>query len=67
MDELINNISTLASVYHKPPKAFMGNRAFSADAVKKAAAAEYVIRYDFFDLCAWLFENKIVISNHRCN
>lgn len=40
MDELINNISTLASVYHKPPKAFMGNRAFSADAVKKAAAAE---------------------------
>ncbi|KAF9129810.1 beta-adaptin [Mortierella sp. 14UC] len=40
MDELINNISTLASVYHKPPKAFMGNRAFSADAVKKAAAAD---------------------------
>ncbi|KAF9283891.1 beta-adaptin [Mortierella alpina] len=40
MDELINNISTLASVYHKPPTAFMGNKAFSADAVKKAAAAD---------------------------
>ena len=42
MDELINNISTLASVYHKPPSAFMGNKGFSADAVRKAAAAEYV-------------------------
>ncbi|KAF9344717.1 beta-adaptin, partial [Mortierella sp. AD094] len=40
MDELINNISTLASVYHKPPTAFMGNKAFSADAVKKAAAED---------------------------
>ncbi|KAI7825262.1 Clathrin/coatomer adaptor, adaptin-like protein [Gamsiella multidivaricata] len=40
MDELINNISTLASVYHKPPTAFMGTKAYSADAVKKAAAAE---------------------------
>ncbi|KAF9392975.1 beta-adaptin [Podila verticillata] len=40
MDELINNISTLASVYHKPPTAFMGNKAFSADAVRKAAVAD---------------------------
>lgn len=40
MDELINNISTLASVYHKPASAFMGNKAFSADAVRKAAVAE---------------------------
>lgn len=42
MDELINNISTLSSVYHKPPTAFMGNKAFSADAVRKAAVEEYV-------------------------
>ncbi|KAF9347214.1 AP-1 complex subunit beta-1 [Mortierella sp. AD094] len=40
MDELINNISTLASVYHKPPTAFMGNRAYGADAVRKAAVAD---------------------------
>ncbi|KAF9090119.1 beta-adaptin [Mortierella sp. AD031] len=40
MDELINNISTLASVYHKPASAFMGNKAFSADAVRKAAVAD---------------------------
>ncbi|KAG9323269.1 hypothetical protein KVV02_006292 [Mortierella alpina] len=40
MDELINNISTLASVYHKPPTAFMGKKAFSADAVRKAAVED---------------------------
>jgi len=40
MDELICNISTLASVYHKPPRAFLGNKAFSADAVRKAAVEE---------------------------
>ncbi|KAF9398827.1 beta-adaptin [Mortierella sp. AD011] len=40
MDELINNISTLASVYHKPPTAFMGNRAYGADAVRRAAVAD---------------------------
>ncbi|KAF9436855.1 beta-adaptin [Entomortierella beljakovae] len=40
MDELINNISTLASVYHKPPSAFMGNRAYGADAVRKAAVED---------------------------
>ncbi|KAG0287106.1 beta-adaptin [Linnemannia gamsii] len=40
LDELINNISTLASVYHKPASTFMGNKAFSADAVRKAAVAD---------------------------
>ncbi|KAG0055661.1 beta-adaptin [Gryganskiella cystojenkinii] len=40
LDELICNISTLASVYHKPPRAFLGNKAFSADAVRKAAVAD---------------------------
>ncbi|KAF9160103.1 beta-adaptin [Actinomortierella ambigua] len=40
MDELITNISTLASVYHKPPSAFLGNKAYSPDAIQKAAAAD---------------------------
>ena len=40
MDELVNNISTLASVYHKPPSTFLGNRAYGADAVRRAAVAE---------------------------
>ncbi|RUS18514.1 LOW QUALITY PROTEIN: hypothetical protein BC937DRAFT_88678 [Endogone sp. FLAS-F59071] len=35
LDDLINNIGTLASVYHKPPETFVGNRKFGADAVQR--------------------------------
>jgi hypothetical protein len=37
LDQLLNEISTLASVYHKPPETFVGQGKFGADAVQKAA------------------------------
>lgn len=42
LDELISEISTLASVYHKPPETFIGKGKFGADAMQKLAA-EYVL------------------------
>lgn len=41
LDQLIGELSTLASVYHKPPEQFVGQGRFGADAVQKAAI-EYV-------------------------
>lgn len=38
LDELIYNIGTLASVYHKPPEAFIGGKRYGADNVQKAVA-----------------------------
>ncbi|KAH0543317.1 AP-1 complex subunit beta-1 [Glutinoglossum americanum] len=40
LDQLLNEISTLASVYHKPPETFVGQGRFGADAVQKAAIEE---------------------------
>lgn len=40
LDELINELSSLASVYHKPPEAFIGHGRFGADAVQKKAIEE---------------------------
>ncbi|CAG8465681.1 6856_t:CDS:10 [Acaulospora morrowiae] len=40
LEELINNISTLASVYHKPPETFLGKGRFGADAVQRRAIEE---------------------------
>ncbi|RIA95100.1 Adaptor protein complex beta subunit [Glomus cerebriforme] len=40
LEELINNISTLASVYHKPPETFLGRGRFGADAVQRRAIEE---------------------------
>ena len=40
LDELLLELSTLASVYHKPPEAFLGQGRFAADAVQKAAIEE---------------------------
>ncbi|CAG8497569.1 14039_t:CDS:10 [Ambispora leptoticha] len=40
LDELINHISTLASVYHKPPESFLGRGTFGADAVQRRAIEE---------------------------
>ncbi|CAG8444293.1 9240_t:CDS:10 [Ambispora gerdemannii] len=40
LEELINNISTLASVYHKPPETFLGRGKFGADAVQRRAIEE---------------------------
>ncbi|CAG8446030.1 4272_t:CDS:10 [Acaulospora colombiana] len=40
LDELISNISTLASVYHKPPETFLGKGRFGADAVQRRAIEE---------------------------
>ncbi|CAG8569790.1 70_t:CDS:10, partial [Dentiscutata erythropus] len=40
LEELISNISTLASVYHKPPETFLGKGRFGADAVQRRAIEE---------------------------
>ncbi|KAI9824200.1 MAG: hypothetical protein M1819_000912 [Sarea resinae] len=40
LDQLINELSTLASVYHKPPATFIGQGRFGAEAVHKAAIEE---------------------------
>lgn len=41
LDQLLSELSTLASVYHKPPETFIGQGKYGADAVQKAAI-EYV-------------------------
>ncbi|EAS28950.3 AP-1 complex subunit beta-1 [Coccidioides immitis RS] len=40
LDQLLHELSTLASVYHKPPEQFVGQGRFAADAVQKAAIEE---------------------------
>jgi len=40
LDKLLNELSTLASVYHKPPEQFVGQGRFGADAVQQAAIKE---------------------------
>ncbi|KAL9018533.1 MAG: hypothetical protein Q9185_004134 [Variospora sp. 1 TL-2023] len=40
LDRLLNELSTLSSVYHKPPEAFIGQGRYGADAVQKAAIEE---------------------------
>ena len=44
LDKLLNELSTLASVYHEPPEQFVGQGRFGADAVQKAAI-EYAINF----------------------
>ncbi|RPA79159.1 Adaptor protein complex beta subunit [Ascobolus immersus RN42] len=41
LDELITEISTLASVYHKPPETFVGGGRFGADTVQRRAIEEF--------------------------
>jgi hypothetical protein len=40
LDQLLTEISTLASVYHKPPETFVGQGRFGADAIQHAAIQE---------------------------
>lgn len=40
LDRLLTELSTLSSVYHKPPEAFVGQGRYGADAVQKAAIEE---------------------------
>ncbi|KAI9735812.1 MAG: beta-adaptin [Cirrosporium novae-zelandiae] len=40
LDQLLTELSTLASVYHKPPETFVGQGRFGADAVQRAAIEE---------------------------
>lgn len=44
LEQLLNELSTLASVYHKPPEQFVGQGRFGADAVQRAAI-EFVFSY----------------------
>lgn len=40
LDQLLTELSTLASVYHKPPETFVGHGRFGADAIQNAAIQE---------------------------
>ncbi|KAL4818080.1 AP-1 complex subunit beta-1 [Aspergillus spinulosporus] len=40
LEQLLSELSTLASVYHMPPEQFVGQGRFGADAVQKAAIEE---------------------------
>lgn len=40
LEQLLTELSTLASVYHKPPEAFVGKGRFGADAIQRAAIQE---------------------------
>ncbi|KAI9749216.1 MAG: beta-adaptin [Lichina confinis] len=40
LDQLLEEISTLASVYHKPPETFVGQGRYGADAIQKRAIEE---------------------------
>lgn len=40
LEQLLNELSTLASVYHKPPSTFVGHGRFGADALQHAAIQE---------------------------
>ena len=42
LDQLLTELSTLASVYHKPPEQFVGQGRFGAEAVQKAAIEEQI-------------------------
>lgn len=49
LEQLLTELSTLASVYHKLPESFIGQGRYGADAVQKAAI-EYVFNYDVSNL-----------------
>lgn len=40
LEQLLNELSTLASVYHKPPETFVGAGRYGADALQNAAIQE---------------------------
>lgn len=40
LEQLLGELSTLASVYHKPPESFVGKGRFGADAIQRAAILE---------------------------
>lgn len=40
LEQLLSELSTLASVYHKPPEAFIGKGRFGAEAIQRAAIQE---------------------------
>lgn len=37
LEQMLQELSSLASVYHKPPEAFLGHGRFGAEAMQKAA------------------------------
>src|SRR5689334_4063063 len=40
LEQLLGELSTLASVYHKPPESFVGKGRFGADEIQRAAIQE---------------------------
>lgn len=40
LEQLLGELSTLASVYHKPPESFMGKGRYGADEIQRAAIQE---------------------------
>lgn len=57
LEQLLQELSTLSSVYHKPPEQFVGQGRFGADAVQRAA-----IEYDFpyFPLSFYAIANSMI-------
>ena len=65
LDQLLQEISTLASVYHKPPETFVGHGKYGADAVQRAAI-EYATIFGFQFSCA-LTVKREQLQNAREN
>jgi hypothetical protein len=42
LEQLLTELSTLASVYHKPPETFVGQGRFGADSIQHAAIQEQI-------------------------
>ena len=66
LDRLLTELSTLASVYHKPPESFIGQGRYGADAVQKAAI-EYVFRPRTVSRCIVLMLCREQMQNAREN
>lgn len=43
LEQLLMELSTLASVYHKPPETFVGQGRFGADRIQEAAIEEQIL------------------------
>lgn len=60
LEQLLQELSTLSSVYHKPPEQFVGQGRFGADAVQRAA-----IEYVFWKSLFPPFLTRVLILGHR--
>lgn len=62
MEELLGEISSLASVYHKPEETFIGRGRVGVDAVRKGT--ECVFHYHLIDV-EWFAHGKTRLTDDR--